>query len=354
MLDIETVGAGGGSVAWTDVAGVLHVGPSSAGADPGPASYGRGGPFTVTDANLLLGRIPEELLAGDLKLDREASRRAVAGIADRIGRSVEEAAWGVLRVAASNIARALRKVSMERGYDPRRFLLVAFGGAGPQLAAEVGDDVGISQILIPPFPGVLAAQGLLVAESRRDQIKAVLLPLEEVEGQLEEMTRQLSEDVLDEFPSVAGVKQEPLVDLRYEGQSYGLSLPYGPALSERFHEAYRNRYGHAHDNRRIEVVAVRLVVRLAAPDDVVIRPPGTASPSVGTTPVVGVRDVYFQKDSSSRLESFRTTIYNRHQCPLGQVVEGPAILEQYDSTVVVPPNWMSTVLADGSSLITKI
>lgn len=224
-VDLQTVGAGGGSIVWRDTGGALRVGPESAGADPGPACYGRGGGRpTITDANLLLGRLPPRL-AGGLALDRGAAERAFVGI------DPAEA----VEVVNAEMLRALRLVSVERGRDPRDFALVAFGGAGPLHACALAEELGIGQVLVPAAAGVLSALGLVGSDERRDRVVSYVCPLEEA----------------GELPA-AGV-----ADLRYQGQSFELTVPLQPALAEAFHRAHEARYGYANRGGRIELVAVR-------------------------------------------------------------------------------------------------
>jgi N-methylhydantoinase A len=224
-VDLQTVGAGGGSIVWHDAGGALRVGPESAGADPGPACYGRGGTRpTVTDANLLLGRLPDRL-AGGIELDRSAAERALDGI--------DPAA--VIEAVNAEMLRALRLVSVERGHDPRSFALVAFGGAGPLHACELGEELEISTVLVPDAAGVLSALGLAASDERRDHVRSYLRPLAEA-GEL----------------PIDGE-----ADLRYRGQSFELSVPLGPDLAARFHAAHDERYGYADPEREIELVAVR-------------------------------------------------------------------------------------------------
>jgi N-methylhydantoinase A len=226
-VDIHTVGAGGGSIVWWDSGGALRVGPESAGADPGPACYGRGGTRpTVTDANLLLGRLPERL-AGGVELDREAAERAMAGI---------EPGAAVAAVNAEML-RALRVISVERGHDPREFALVAFGGAGPLHACELADELGIETVLVPAAAGVLSALGLVASDERRDRVVSHVRPLEEIDAR--------------DLPG----KGE--ADLRYRGQSFELTVPLGGDVAESFHEAHEERYGYSDRGRPIELVAVR-------------------------------------------------------------------------------------------------
>jgi N-methylhydantoinase A len=224
-VDLHTVGAGGGSLVWTDAGGALHVGPQSAGADPGPACYGRGGTQgTVTDANLLLGRLPQRL-AGGVELDRAAAERALAGI--------DPAA--VVDVVNAEMLRALRVVSVERGHDPADFALVAFGGAGPLHACELADELGIRTALVPEAAGVLSALGLVASEERRDAVRSYLVPLRDA-GEL---------------------PREGEADLRYAGQSFELTLPLQEDLAEAFHRAHEEQYGFAGRDREVQLVAVR-------------------------------------------------------------------------------------------------
>ena len=224
-VDLHTVGAGGGSLVWTDTGGALRVGPQSAGADPGPACYGRGGAqATVTDANLLLGRLPERL-AGGVELDRAAAERSLAGI--------DPAA--VVGVVNAEMLRALRVVSVERGHDPADFALVAFGGAGPLHGCELAEELGIRTVLVPEVAGVLSALGLVASEERRDAVRSYLVPLSDA-GELPEQGE---------------------ADLRYAGQSFELTLPLQDDLAEAFHRAHEEHYGFAQRDREVQLVAVR-------------------------------------------------------------------------------------------------
>jgi N-methylhydantoinase A len=233
MVDIHTVGAGGGSIVWRDVGGALRVGPRSAGADPGPACYGRGGTEpTVTDANLLLGRLPAEL-PGGLVLDREAATRALGGIAPA----------DVIEVVNAEMLRALRVVSVERGHDPRDFALVAFGGAGPLHACALADELGCRRVLVPAAAGVLSALGLVASDERRDRVHSFVCPLAEAEP----------------------LPDDGEASLRYRGQSFELSVPLGPRLEQRFHEAHEERYGYSDREHTVELVAVRTAEIVAGP-----------------------------------------------------------------------------------------
>ena len=224
-VDLHTVGAGGGSIVWRDAAGGLRVGPESAGADPGPACYGRGGTRpTITDANLLLGRLPARL-AGGIELDVAAAERAFGEI------DPEEA----VALVNAEMLRALRVVSVERGHDPRDFALVAFGGAGPLHACALAEELEMRTVLVPDAAGVLSALGLVASDERRDRVRSYLAPLRDA-GEL---------------------PREGEADLRYAGQSFELAVPLQPDLAEAFHSAHEERYGYADRNRDIELVAVR-------------------------------------------------------------------------------------------------
>jgi N-methylhydantoinase A len=246
-VDLQTVGAGGGSIVWRDAGGALRVGPQSAGANPGPACYGRGGTDpTVTDANLLLGRLPQRL-AGGVELDRGAAERALDGI--------DPAA--VIDVVNAEMLRALRVVSVERGRDPARFALVAFGGAGPLHACDLAEELGMETVLVPENAGVLSAFGLVASDERRDSVRSYLVPLEHA----------------------GSLPDEGEADLRYAGQSFELTLPLQADLAAAFHRAHEERYGFAERDRAIELVAVRTAETRAAPD--VELPRGEESNVVG-------------------------------------------------------------------------
>lgn len=349
-LDIETIGAGGGSIAKVDHAGILHSGPLSAGAQPGPACYGQGGPFTLTDANLLLGRIGDKLLDGDLELEPEEASAAGRPLADRLGMELTELAWAMLRIAYSNIERAIRRVSQEKGYDPRRFALVAFGGAGPQMACEVADGVGISRVLVPPYPGVMAAAGLLMADLRRVYRRSLLRPSGPV-PRLADIYAELERTARDDLSSD---RRQPVLerwlDVRYVGQSFTMPLPMGAEIESRFHEAHEARYGHTHRERAVEIVTARLVVTvpLAERSGGDYRPGGLES----SREQARRRTAYFW-DGERGVTRCETRVYNRRQCVVGREIPAPAIIEQYDSTTVVPPNWSAQTVESGSLLLLK-
>ena len=279
MVDVHTVGAGGGSVAWRDSGGALRVGPRSAGADPGPACYGRGGDeATVTDANLLLGHLDEDSpLAGGVRLDRSAAERVVARLAAELGLSVDETAAGIVRVASAAMAQAVRVVTVERGIDPRELALVPFGGAGPLHAAQIADELGMRRVLVPVASGVLSAFGLIVAERRRDLVESVLLTGDDLTAdRVAEAVERLAERGREELHAAKPADRErnafePAVrvtyDLRYEGQAFELPVEGEPApdladLRRAFDHAHEDRYGYSDPEARLELVTVRVAIAL--------------------------------------------------------------------------------------------
>ena len=317
MVDIHTVSAGGGSIAWVDSGGALRVGPQSAGADPGPACYRRGGDRpTVTDANLVLGRLPAESpIAADLRLDADAARAALESLG--IG-SPEEAAEGVVAVAVNAMVQALRVVSVERGHDPAGAALIAFGGAGPLHACELAEQLGATRVLCLPASGVLSALGLAAAERRRDASRSLLRPLSDP-GDLRGAVRDLVE-------TVDGEQLRAAADLRYVGQSFELLIPFEDPdeLAEAFHAEHERRYGHADPDRPVQLVTLRAAaVRPGA--EVQLAAAGEVSRSRRRIRWDG-EDVEAQVLSGTGL-------------PAGEKVQGPAVVEFPETTCLVPPGW---------------
>ena len=352
MVDVHTVGAGGGSIAHVDAGGALRVGPASAGADPGPVCYDRGGTEpTVTDANFVLGRIDPEAFLGDVGGAGEAARDAMARLGETVGRSPEEAAAGVLEVANANMARALRVVSVERGHDPREFTLVAFGGAGPLHASALAAEVGVPRVLVPRAAGVLSALGLLVSDLTYDESVSRVRPLADVSpeglaGTLSDLEAR-GRERLDES-EVAAVGVERSVDCRYRGQSFELSVPVEAgvpdrdALAERFHAAHERRYGSVSPDEPLELVTVRVRVRG------VVEPPAlTADDGDGSLRAArrATRPVRFGS------ESHETPVYERERLPTGAAFGGPAVVEGSESTLVVRPPDSVTVDDDGNLVV---
>ena len=344
-LEIETVGAGGGSIAWVDSGGALRVGPTSAGAHPGPACYGRGGTAaTVTDANVVLGRLsPTQLLDGRMPLQRELAERAIAELGKDLGVSPVDAARGVLSVVQNNMLGAIRVVSVRKGYDPRAYALVAFGGAGPLHATTLARDLGIRRVLVPPAPGILCALGLLAAPLRLDLVRTRVTPLDGAalaglaQG-FEELERQASAWL--DREGVAPTQRRLLraCDMRYVGQNFELTVeasdgatpPDAGALRGAFLREHERVYGYAADDEAVQIVACRLTAfgdreppALAA----LARADG-ADPGEART---GERAVYFE-DARGFLA---TPIYRRERLRAGHRLCGPAIVEQMDSTTVL-------------------
>lgn len=271
MVDMQTIGAGGGSIARLDAGGMLRVGPESAGADPGPACYGRGGrEATVTDANLVLGRLdPDGFLGGRMRLDVDAARAAIAALAHAMGLSIEEAASGVVRLADEHMARALRAISVQRALDPREFILTSFGGAGGLHVCALADTLGMSRALVPVHAGVLSALGMLVTPAGRTLTRTRLGPLDqaddrEIEAALDDLTESARVELEQEGLSRDQLRVERSLDLRYRGQSHTLNLPWDrvPACVEAFHRLHRDRYGH---RLALPVELVNLRVRVRGP-----------------------------------------------------------------------------------------
>jgi N-methylhydantoinase A/oxoprolinase/acetone carboxylase beta subunit len=266
-LDIHTVGAGGGSLAWGDPGGALRVGPESAGAVPGPACYGRGGErATVTDANLLLGRLPVDTpLAGGLRLDRAAAERAVARLGTELGLGTQECAAGIVRVAEAEMLRALRVMTVERGIDPRELALMPFGGAGPLHACALADELGIERVMCPRTSGVLCALGLAGAAPRRDASRTVMA---RGEAFREDAVARAQEELLAKAGSTEGGRT--VYELRYRGQSYELPIESKSVdpevLREAFGRAHERRYGYRDDDGEVELVTIRVSVWGAAPE----------------------------------------------------------------------------------------
>jgi len=353
--DIHTVGAGGGSIAHVDAGGGLRVGPESAGAEPGPACYGRGGSQpTVTDAHLVLGRLhPDHILGGGgtLDVDPEAAYEAVGRVSETLGMSTEETALGILRIANATMERALRRVSVERGHDPRNYVLVPFGGAGPLHAAGLAKALGASQVLVPPTPGVLSALGLLMADVVYDTARAVLAPVADLLDDphpLVQLAKEAAQEVEDVLNDHGTPPLERELDLRYVGQSYELSVPLETPLTseavqaavDAFHDAHRQRYGHADPEEPVEAVAVRVrgTVSTSSPD--LPTEPPTDAPLDDA--ILERRPVWFTADGP-----VETTAYDRKHLHHGHAFDGPAIVHQYDTTVVVPPGWHAAVDATG-------
>ena len=336
-LDIETIGAGGGSIARLDAGGALRVGPESAGADPGPIIYGRGGQQpTVSDANALLGRLGSgRFLGGALELDLEMARERFVSLAEQLGRDIAGVSRGILAVTNANIDRALRRVSVARGYDPRDFTLVAFGGAGPLHACAVAERLELPRVLVPPAPGVLCALGLIVANVLLDYNQSVLHfdgpeRMQQLAALLAELRERaalaLADEKLDAPPQFRA-----FLDARYQGQAHELLIPYTDEVEEAFHAAHVRAYGHELRDRAVEVVNLRLqaigaVEKPVLPYD---EPDENASP----TPLDSQRDA-----TGATIEH-----YAREDLRPGACITGPALVFQLDCTIYVAEGWVVRV-----------
>ena len=363
MIDIETIGAGGGSIASVDRGGAFRVGPQSAGSRPGPAAYGHGGDLpTVTDANLVLGRLDKDnFLGGDMALDVDAAQAVIDKLAAELDLDALETAEGVLTILNANMANAIRSRTVQKGLDPRDFALVAFGGAGPLHGAEVADMLGIPEVIVPAHPGITSAAGLLTTDLKYDTIKTEF----QVEGNIDlqklsadfvsleaDLRRQYAADGIGD----ADVRLSRAGDLRYVGQGYELRIefPDGPidaaVLGEvwrAFHERHEAEYGHVFSDSPIEIVNIRMtgvgiMPKIAAPTRQDGRSAGAATLRDGTC-VFRV---------AGELRPFETTYYARDQLGSDTAITGPAIIVQTDTTIVVPPGWAATI-ETGENLILR-
>ncbi|WP_236698169.1 hydantoinase/oxoprolinase family protein [Pyrodictium occultum] len=343
FIDLVEVSAGGGSIAWVDAGGALRVGPVSAGSDPGPACYGRGGREpTVTDAQLVLGRLPEALAGGVLRLRRDLALEALTGLGEKLGMDLVEAAAAVVRIANTIMARALRIVTVERGYDPRRFTLYAYGGAGPLHAAELAGELGMERVVVPPMPGVFSALGLLLTDYRHDLHAAVARAAGEVsEEELDRVFESLAEKAL-AMLRAEGVPGNKIVmtrslEMRYMGQAYSITVPYRGSLGEaveEFHRLHEARYGYRLREAPVFIVAARLTAygRTGKPR----LPQGEPRPH--RPEPRGRRRVYFEE--AGWVEA---PVYWRPLLRPGAEITGPAVVEEEDSTVLVPPGHAARV-----------
>jgi N-methylhydantoinase A len=358
VVDLVEIGAGGGSIAWVDSGGALRVGPQSAGADPGPVCYNLGGTEpTITDANLVLGRLdPNYFAGGDMTLNLELATEAIrTQCADPLGLTIEEAAHGIVEIANTAMVNALRLVSVQRGHDPRDFMLVGFGGAGPAHAVRLAEQAGIPRVLIPLGPGTASALGLLVTDVRMEGSATLIVRADEIE-----LTR-----ISDEFDRLqtagreahrvaASASSDPIferaVEMRYWGQSFELSIP-APAsnviddawmneLTESFHEAHETAYGFRAIDEPVELVNLRLTTigKIARPEMHKLEITGSDA-SVASK---GKRAVYFSENTGQK-GIIETIVYDRAKLPAGAVFSGPAIIEEPDCTTVVHPAWTATV-----------
>ena len=349
MIDIHTIGAGGGSIAYADPGGGFRVGPRSAGAIPGPAAYGRGGKQpTVTDANVVLGRLDKDyFLGGEMSLDDTAAQQAITGLATELGLGVPDTADGILTLVTANMANAIRSRTVQKGIDPREFSLIAFGGAGPLHAVDVARELGMSEVIIPPYPGITSAVGLLTTDLKYDTIRTEFqvsdeIDLQRLNSDLEEMERELTDQFLNDGLAESAISFQRSGDLRYVGQGYELRITFSDVsldddslqeIFNQFHIQHRAEYGHDFPDSAIEIVNARVtgigqMPKISQPEDI----------NSGTQELALMKSGGCMFRVDNRLEEFETMFYQREKLPLEHSIAGPAIIIQQDSTTVVPPN----------------
>jgi N-methylhydantoinase A/oxoprolinase/acetone carboxylase beta subunit len=334
VVDVHTIGAGGGSIVWVDSGGALRVGPESAGATPGPACYGEGGTFTVTDAHVLLGRLdPARFFDGRMSLNPDRSAEAAQPLAAALGLDVASLAEGVVRVANASMERAIRVVSLERGYDPRAFTLVAFGGAGPMHACEVAEALGMRSVMVPRYAGVLSALGMLMADVTKDYSATVLAPatalsLADLERRFRPLIDRARRDLRAEGFTATRAKIARAIDVRYVGQSSELTLPFGSTFRAAFDRAHARAYGYQDARRPVEVVAIR-VTGIGRTDK-------PRLPRVGRKTSRPRPDIRRARFGGSDV---RTPHFVWDAMGPGPATLGPAIIAGSEATVVVPPRW---------------
>ncbi len=362
MMDIHSIGAGGGSIAYQDHGGAFKVGPRSAGAVPGPAAYNRGGTEpTVTDANVVLGRLdPENFLGGAMPLDVDAATAAIAGLADQIGMDAEATAAGVLTIVNANMANAIRSRTVQKGIDPRDFSLVAFGGAGPLHGVAVAAQLDIPEVIVPSYPGITSAVGLLTTDLKYDMIKTEFQVEDRLDASKLNQGLTAMQAALHGQLNAAGIPPSAMRfaragDLRYVGQGYELRvpLPEGPIddrnidrLWQRFHTQHEKEYGHVFADSPIEIVNLRVTGIGLMPK---IAPPSVTEAASLDTAKVKTDRCLFRVDNE--LQAVPTPFYARAKLPLEHPVDGPAVILQTDATTVVPPGCTVTAHRDGNLII---
>jgi N-methylhydantoinase A len=341
VIDVVEVGAGGGSIAWIDEVGGLKVGPQSAGGDPGPVCYDHGGQDpTITDANVVLGRISDKyFLGGEMPLNMDKARRAIEEkAASKLGLSVEETALGIIKIAVANMSFAVRGVSVEKGYDPREFVLVASGGAGPLHTMEIARELKIPKVIIPLLPAHFSALGMLMTDVKHDYVRTYYKPLKEADfSKIKEIYEEMAsigrKTLGKEGVGPESIRIQPSFDLRYIGQEFFLTVPVSQqeifsgdakAIRMAFDNLHDTRYGHKASEEPIEIVNVRVTAyglrkKIAFPEKKNLQ---------GGTPIKGYRDVYLDDPR----KPVKCPIYSREALPAGYTVEGPAIIEEYAST----------------------
>jgi N-methylhydantoinase A/oxoprolinase/acetone carboxylase beta subunit len=350
VLDIHTVGAGGGSIVYIDSGGSLRVGPRSAGADPGPACYGKGTELTVTDANLLLGRLdPEYFLGGRMSLDLDRARDIAKDLAKRLGLSVNALSEGVVRIANANMEAAIRVVSVRRGYDPRDFALLAFGGAGGLHACDIADSLDITTVLVPEHSGVLSALGMLLADATKDYSLTILKPTatiteEELRTRFAPLMASAHSDLIAEEFAETDIAIECALDMRYKGQAYEITLPFATGYEAEFSHRHEQLYGYANPARATEIVHLRVkaIGRTNKPTlpDAKFDPRELPEPS-------SVRSTYFGR------RAVQTPVYHRERLSPGMQGHGPALIASGQSTTVIPSHYRFSSDGVGTLVATR-
>lgn len=354
VVDVRSIGAGGGSVAWIDDTGILQVGPESAGADPGPVCYGRGGTEpTITDANMILGRLNRsELLGGELSVDHDAAvDRIEERLVDRLGMSLEEVCQGIMEISQTNMAMLARKMTIERGHDPRDFVLVTYGGAGPMVASKVAAEIDVGTVVVPPNPGVFSAFGCMSADSRHDSARSYLSPLAEVDADtVVAEFETLTADAMDELgvEDVSDVDVDYKMDLRYVGEAYEITTPLPDTdvsektladTAERFHDLHEERYAYKRPDDPVELVSLRTTVV----EDV----PTPEYDAAFESPTRTRRECYFDETGFTDVPVLNRAAVDEH----GRE-EGPVIVEEPTSTTVVFPDQTARIDDDANLIIT--
>lgn len=347
-IEILTIGAGGGSIAWIDKGGSLRNGPQSAGADPGPACYGKGGEdCTNTDANLILGRLSENLLNGQMKLDKQKAIQSIQKIASVYNYTIEEAANAILKVANANMCDALRLISVRRGYDPREFALIAFGGAGPLHGAYLAKEMEIPVVIVPPHPGVTAAMGCLLVDVQHDITKTYLADCSNVSvTDLEEEFRKMEQEA-NQLLEEEGIEPDNrqfirFIEMRYAGQWRSLAITASRPLQsieeelEKFHREHEREFAFSNRDQKVEIFGLRVsaIGMVPKPSIPVFKPTGQLKDALKET-----RPVYFEETNGY----VETPVYFRPDIPVDSLIKGPAIIEQLDSTVVIPPGFHAKI-----------
>ncbi len=341
-VDVKTIGAGGGSIAWIDDAEILHVGPQSAGAVPGPVSYGLGGTEpTVTDANLVMGRLsPGYFAGGSIALDDDLAKRAIHNIGKRLGLSKRNTALGIIKISTANMVQAIREITIEKGMDPREFTLIPFGGAGPTQAVDIAESLGIGQILIPRYPGITSAMGLVHADLRVDMMRSVMLKATENDQRLllstfESLIKDAQQALIEQGADEKNIHIQQEVDMRYQGQSHEIPIDIPPHITgypevtrNLFETEHKNRFGYLLKDREIEWVTAR-VVALATDSRA-----NAEAPAIFEFTESDEREVIMPDG-----EVIPVQIYRRVSIPIDRQMKGPLIIEQVDTTTWVGQGW---------------